>query len=124
MLTDGALKFLKPLKHDPNAERLVCMIPMGGIYWADEIPDFRALIEMPEVDRNSVYRLFSIRFRLWNGETLDADDRAYWESAAALVPDYPVFRRAHISGEDRAAQESAEKECLEGFEILLLLPAR
>ena len=83
---------------------------------ADEIPDFHALIDIPEHDRNQIYRLFKIRFKLWAGDELDAEDQSYWDSARAQVPDYPVFHRVHISDEDRAAQTAAEEGTLAGFE--------
>lgn len=75
MLTAGALEYLRPLAFDPSAERLSCLIPMGGIYWSDEIPDFRTLMHVKESDRNQIYRLFSIRFKLWAGEELADDDK-------------------------------------------------
>ena len=118
MLSDGALKYLLPLKHDPKAERRSCMIPMGGIYWADEIPDFHALMDVPEHDRTLIYRLFSIRFKLWAGDDLNDEDQSYWDSARSQVPDYPVFHRVHISDEDRAAQAAAQEDALAGFEAL------
>jgi hypothetical protein len=115
MLSAEALKYLQPLKHDPTAERLSCMLPMGGIYWADEIPDFPALMRVPEQDRNLIFQLFRIRFKLWAGEDLDNDDRSYWDTARSQVPDYPVFHRVHISDEDRVAQAAFEIETLNAF---------
>jgi hypothetical protein len=118
MLTEGALKYLRPLRFNPSAERHSCVIPMGGIYWSDEIPDFRALMDVPESDRKQIYRLFAIRFKLWDGEELSDDDRSYWSAAQQLVPDYPVFHRVQISDRDRAAQAAAEQEAVAGFEAL------
>ncbi len=118
MLTDGALKYLRPLRFDPNAERLSCMIPLGGIYWSDEIPDFHALMDVLESDRKQIYRLFAIRFKLWAGEELTDDDQSYWNAAKQLIPDYPVFHRIRISDGDRLAQAAAEQEAVAGFEAL------
>ena len=118
MLTDAALKYLRPLKFNPRAERLSCMIPMGGIYWSDEIPDFRALMDLPDSELKQIYRLFAIRFRLWAGEALTDDDQSYWDAAQQLVPDYPLFHRVRISDDDRAAQEATEQETIAGFEAL------
>ena len=118
MLSDGALDYLRPLTFDPDAERLSCMIPMGGIYWADEIPDFRVLMDVPKSDRDLIFRLFSIRFKLWAGDELSGDDQSYWDNAQRLVPDYPVFHRVDISDDDRAAQTAAEEDAMAGFEAL------
>jgi hypothetical protein len=95
------------------------MIPMGGIYWSDEIPDFRALMDVLEPDRKQIYRLFAIRFKIWAGEVLSDDDQSYWNAAKQLIPDYPVFHRIRISDRDRAAQAAAEQEAVAGFEALL-----
>ena len=118
MLTDGALKYLRPLTFNPHAERLSCMIPLGGIYWSDEIPDFHALMNVPESDRKQIYRLFAIRFPLWAGEQLSDDDRSYWNGTQRLIPNYPVFHRVQISDDDRAAQAAAEQDAIAGFEEL------
>jgi hypothetical protein len=118
MLTEGALNYLRPLRFNPTAERLSCMIPMGGIYWSDEIPDFHALMTVSESDRKEIYRLFAIRFKLWAGEELTDDEQSYWNDARELVPDYPVFHRIRISDGDRAAQAAAEEEAIAGFEAL------
>jgi len=119
MLSDAAVNFLQPLKHNPDAERFMSMIPLGGIYWDDEIPDFRELMTLHKDDRDSIFRLFSIRFKLWAGDELDAVDQSYWESAQQLVPNYPLFRRIDLSDDDRAAQLQAEQETMAGFEALI-----
>ncbi len=62
MLSEGALEYLQTLSYDSDAEGRSCIIPLGGIYWADEIPDFHALLKVPKSDRDLIYRLFSIRF--------------------------------------------------------------
>jgi hypothetical protein len=118
MLSARALDYLTPLTYRPNAERRSCVIPLGGIYWADEIPDFNALIKVPESDRNLIYRLFSIRFKIWGGEVLSNSDRRYWDEARSMVPDYPLFRRLQLSLDDQRAQEEVERDALEGFSTL------
>jgi hypothetical protein len=118
MLSEGARNYLRPLAFNPSAERQSCIIPMGGIYWSDEIPDFQALLDVPESDRNQVYRLFAIRFKLWAGEELSDADQFFWNAAQQAVPEYPVFHRIRISEEDRAAQAAVEQETIAGFETL------
>jgi len=36
-------------------------LPLGGIYWEDEMPDLRQIMKIHEEDRNQMFRLFSIR---------------------------------------------------------------
>ena len=118
MLSEAAVNYLQPLKHNPDAQRHCSMIPLGGIYWDDEIPEFSKLMTVPKDDRDAIFRLFSIRFKLWAGDELDADDQAYWDAALEVVPDYPLFRRIELSDDDRAAQLYTEQETLAGFEAL------
>jgi len=118
MLSPGALRYLKPLRYDPGAARISCMIPMGGIYWTDEIPDFHALRALPEADRELIYRLFSIRFKIWAGHELDSDDQRFWDTARSQVPDYPVFHRTDLTPDDRAAQEAAEEDTVAALQAL------
>jgi hypothetical protein len=118
MLSDAAVAFLSPLKYRADAERRSCMLPLGGIYWEDEIPDFNALLKVPEHDRGLIYRLFSVRFRIWNGETLSEADQRFWEAARSRVPDYPLFRRLELSADDQRAQDEVERNAIEAFEVL------
>jgi hypothetical protein len=118
MLTDRAIAYLQPLTFSTTAARLNCFIPLGGIYWNDEIPDFDALLEIPEQDRLGIYKLFSIRFRIWKGEELDAAEKMFWEEARGQVPDYALFHRLKLSDEERTAQEQLETEMGEVFEAM------
>ncbi|MEM7392569.1 MAG: hypothetical protein AAF492_09480, partial [Verrucomicrobiota bacterium] len=101
-----------------TAERQTCVLPLGGIYWDDEIPEFRALMDIPESDRLSILNLFRIRFKIWDGEPPSGEDKVFWDVARNQVPDYPLFRRLELSEDDRAAQEHVERSAEEGFEAL------
>jgi hypothetical protein len=118
MLSKAAIAFLSPLTYRANAERRSCLLPLGGIYWEDEIPDFDVLLELSERDRNLVYRLFSIRFKSWNGETLSDADQSFWVKARSQVPNYPLFQRLELSAEDQRAQDEVERDAVEGFRAL------
>ena len=113
MLSQTAIDFLSPLTYKENAERRICFLPLGGIYWEDEIPDFQELHNLPKHDRNLVYRLFSIRFSIWNGEELSEGDQRYWDEARLQVPKYAMFQRLKLSFEDEQAQDAVEREVLE-----------
>jgi hypothetical protein len=119
MLSDRAIAFLQPLTFSKTALRKTCLIPLGGIYWDDEIPDFHKLMAMPEKDRSGIYRLLSIRFKIWDGVAPEGDDRKFWDAARAKVPEYALFSRLELSNEDRALQEEIEREVEEGFKCLL-----
>jgi hypothetical protein len=118
MLSDAAVAFLSTLSHSPHAQRHSSLLPLGGIYWDDEIPDFKALFMLPTPDRDQVLRLFSIRFKIWDGSPLPSADELFWQEAQSQVPTYPLFQRTVLSEEDQQAQERAERDTLDGFEAL------
>jgi hypothetical protein len=118
MLTERAVAYLQPLRFSNSAERKTCLIPLGGIYWEDEFPDFREMMDLPEVDRSGIYRLLALRFKIWKGVELEGADREFWDAARAQVPEYALFSRLKLSDEDRAAQEAIEAELEEAFELL------
>ncbi len=118
MLSDSAIQYLQPFMYRADAKRILWHIPLGGICWDDEITDFMDLFKLSQEDRNSITRLFSIRFKIWDGEPLSSDDQQFWDTARSQVPHYALFHRLVLSDEDRAAQEQVESEILRGFDIL------
>ena len=118
MLTAHTTHYLKGLAYNPSAERIPCIIPLGGIYWSDEIPDFDTFFEFPEDDQASILRLFSIRFTIWAGHELAKDDASYWEEARTLFPHCPIFRRLQLSPDDQKAQEATMKNAEEFFDAM------
>ena len=65
-----------------------------------------------------IYKLFSIRFEIWDSKTISESDQTFWDEARALVPEYPLFRRLQLSTEDRQAQDEVECKAIAGFEAL------
>jgi hypothetical protein len=119
MLGHTAVDFLRPLSFRAEAECRVCLLPLGGIYWEDELPAYEALHKLPESDRNAILRLFSIRFKIWAKQRLSADDQEYWNVACSQVPTYALFHRLELSTDERQAQERVEREAQKCFEALI-----
>jgi hypothetical protein len=86
MLTTESVNYLKPFVFREDAERLTCVHPLGGIYWADEIPNFKELTRIPEPDRIGIFHLFRIRFLIWNGDELSDDDKIFLEHGCVILP--------------------------------------
>lgn len=118
MLSSRAHEYLSGLRFDPCAERRWCNIPLGGIYWSDEIPDFKELHRFSEEDRQGIYRLFSIRFQLWSGARLSAEDDIFWCYCERAYPECPIFRRTTLTPDDRKAQDECEAETIKAFDAL------
>jgi len=118
MFTERATQYLEGGVFDPAAERDQSIVPLGGIYWKDEIPDWDRFLELSEADQMAILRLFSIRFQLWAGQELSADDAAYWGGARSLFPGCPIFQRLKLSAEEEQAQEVARTEVLKCFDAM------
>jgi hypothetical protein len=98
---------------------MVSWIPLGSIYWEDEMPDDRDLIRFSEEERNIILRLFSIRFKIWDDEPLSTEEVSLWEAARSDLGDWALFHRLVLSADDRDAREQAEREVEKGFEAFL-----
>jgi len=83
------------------------------------MPDIRHLMNIPEDDRNQIFRLFAIRLRLWKGEPLPDVEQQFWDTIYSQVPRWAFFRRQQISDDDLHAQEQAEQDTAEALEVLL-----
>jgi hypothetical protein len=118
MLSTTAVAFLSPLTYRVHARRRICFVPLGGIYWDDEIPNVRLLLALPSSDRDLIFRLFGIRFRLWAGKELSRDDQSFLDTARSQVPAYALFQRLTLGPDDRRAQEEFEGSAIESFKEL------
>jgi hypothetical protein len=119
MLSETTLGFLSTLTYRGDAKRQVCWLPLSGIYWDDEMPDVGHLTKIPEDDKHQIFRLFSIRVRLWKGEPLLDADSQFWDTTYSQVPSWAFFHRQQISADDLRAQEHAERASTEVFEALI-----
>lgn len=110
MLTEPLIALLNRLPLRVDAKRMVSIIPLGSIYWDDEMPDGVSVARLPEDEQNMMWQLFAIRFRIWDNEELTAEDKSFWDSARSEVPDWALFQRLALSEDDRKAREKAEKD--------------
>ena len=56
MLTEKAAAIISAMVYDPNAEPQHSLIPLGSIYWPDELPGIQFVV-MKDQDRNRSGRL-------------------------------------------------------------------
>ncbi|MGA2377256.1 MAG: hypothetical protein ABSF72_17190 [Candidatus Sulfotelmatobacter sp.] len=109
MFTKTTIAQLSDLTYRPDAKLQVCLLPLAGIYWEDEMPDLHQIMKIPKDDRNQMFRLFGIRVRLWKGEVLSADEQLFWDTSRSQMPSWALFQRQTISDDDRRAQDEAEQ---------------
>jgi hypothetical protein len=118
MLSDKTATQLSALTYRADAKRQVCLLPLGGIFWDDEMPQMRDFVHIPEEDRTQILRMFGIRLSHWKGETLTESDHKFWDEINLKAPTWALFRRQHISAEDLLAQNEAEEQTARELEAL------
>ena len=106
MLAESTIAYLNALTFRPDANRLTCWIPLGGIYWDDELPDIRLVYSLPEPERSSLRQLIRIRLQIWSSEQLSPADQQFWDEARQQAPQYALFRRLELSDEVRRVHEA------------------
>jgi hypothetical protein len=116
MLSERMVAVLSALPYRPDSEWEVCILPFGSVYWKDEMPEIRDMLDTQ--DRTTVLRMFGIRLQLWDNEVLNAEDRQLWDAVQRQVPDWALFKRLSLSDEQRAAREQAEQQVQQEFESL------
>jgi hypothetical protein len=117
-LDSAVVSCLSKLSYRPDAAQQVCIIPLSGIYWEDEMPAMSELFRLAESSQLQIFRLFSIRYKLWDGETLSMEDQQFWDSARAQVPGAAIFQRITLSPADQSAHMKARQSCEQEFEQL------
>jgi hypothetical protein len=118
MLSETAVKELAGLAFKADAEWMVNVLPLGSVYWADEMPDIRQLVHCQEQDRKEILQMFGIRLKVWDGKVLSDDEARLWESMRDQVPSWPLFRRLKLTEDRRVAWRKAEKQVAQEFEAL------
>jgi hypothetical protein len=116
MLSERMVAVLSAVPYRPDAEWGVNILPSGSVYWKDEMPEMRDLLDIQ--DMTTVFRIFGIRLQLWDNEVLNAEDRQLWDAVKRQVPDWALFKRLRLSDEQRAAREKAEQQVQREFESL------
>ena len=89
LLTDAIIDLLRRLAVRADARRMVSLIPLGSIYWEDEMPDYLDLAKLSEDERNAVWRLFAIRFKVWDA------NRSRLTIRSSGTPPMPRCRPGH-----------------------------
>jgi hypothetical protein len=118
MISDETKKYLASLVYSKDAQRIGSIMPLGGIYWKDEIPDFPALRQLPDHVKGEIYRIIRIRYDLWDDKELSPEDIKFLEFARLQVPDCPIFQRLVLSEDDRLAQKSTRGELSDIHEMM------
>ncbi len=116
MLSAKALTVLRALTYRPDADWAVNILPFGSIYWNDEMPDVRSLLDFN--DMALIFKMFGIRLNIWDGKPLTNADQQLWNTVQRQVPHWALFKRLSLSDEQRLARAEAERQVEQEFESL------
>ena len=102
-VTPETARTIENLVLNPSASIVYCELPLGSIYFSDELPE--NLLPGRVADYLQVMRILGLRVNLWNGLALSAEDQAFWQDAQHRFPNWPVFQRMTLTPEQRRAHE-------------------
>ncbi|HEU4389909.1 MAG TPA: hypothetical protein VFV34_19055 [Blastocatellia bacterium] len=112
-LTEACATKISSLRYDPEAEIIYCPLPLGSIYFSDEVPDDLIPEDAPDGlspetvrDFMQVMEVLGVRVNLWNSYELSAEEQALWTEARQRFPEWPIFQRPELTLEQRKEHES------------------
>lgn len=117
MFSEHAAEIIETLRFDPSARMIRCTLPLGSIYWEDELPpdDFAAFLEP---DRKLVMKVFSIRISYWSDDALGEADQQFFNDVRNKFPNWPLFQRLELNFDSRKAHEETQNSLLDFFALL------
>lgn len=110
-------KMIQELNFDPNAKIIFCAIPLGSIFWTDEIP-YENFLARGE-DKEQILKIFAIRISYWNNEKISFEDSILWEEAKSKFPRWPIFCRLELTPCERKIHEDTQNETEHIFDFLI-----
>jgi hypothetical protein len=117
MLSEKIVAVLAALPYQSDAEWEVNILPFGSIFWKDEMPALVDLFDRPD-DMASIFAMFGMRLKIWDGVTLDAQEQQLWDAVQRQVPQWALFERLRLTDEQRLAREKAERQVEQEFESI------
>ena len=115
MLPEKTFAYLNTLTYRDDAKRFISILPLGSICWEDESVALSIFPPLPEPEQMEILRVFSIRMKIWDGETLTDDDRDFWETVHSHATKWAIFRRLELSRDEQRQREEIERNCAKEF---------
>jgi hypothetical protein len=109
------VEIIEKLRFEPQAEMRWCLVPLGSIYWSDELPRKMFLEFREAADRDFAMRLFAIRINFWNNGAMKEEDEAFWNEAKTRFPSWPIFQRLELTNESKRAHLKVQAEAEQFF---------
>lgn len=91
------------------------ILPLGSVYWTDELPPLKFLGFTRDHDRMFVMQLFAIRINFWTNGEINDEEVTYWNEAKERFPHWPIFQRLNATDEIKRAHAECQKQMEEFF---------
>ena len=114
MFSENTNQIISSLRFDPNAETIYSLLPLGSIFWADELPPLKFLAFGE--DGSKIMRLFAIRIAYWETHQIPESDLSFWEQAQQQFPEWPFFSRLELTSAQHQQHKDAQREMENFFE--------
>jgi hypothetical protein len=116
MFSELTVQIISSLRFDPNAQTVYCLLPLGSIFWSDELPQLKFLAFGDDHDK--IMRLFAIRINYWETNEIPAADLSVWEHAQREFPEWPFFRRLALTSAQLQQHKNAQQQMENLFDEL------
>lgn len=115
LVSNEGAAIIESLRFDPQARMRWSILPLGSIYWTDELPPLMFLEFKQNDDRMFVMHLFAVRINFWTNGEMNDEEATFWNEAKARFPNWPIFQRLNVSDEIKRDHEECQKEMEEFF---------
>jgi hypothetical protein len=114
-LSNEGAAIIETLRFDPQAQMGWSILPLGSVYWTDELPPLKFLAFKRNEDQRFVMQLFAIRINFWTNGEMNDEEVTYWNEAKTRFPNWPIFQRLNATDEIKREHEQCQKQMEEFF---------
>lgn len=119
MFSEKTVQIISSLHFDSNAETIYSLLPLGSIFWSDELPPLKFLAFGPDGKR--IMQLFALRIKFWETGEIPAEDLSFWEHAQRQFPEWPFFCRLELTPAQHQQHIDAQRQMENFFDELSTL---
>lgn len=113
---------LQSLTYNPHAQLKAYFVPYGGIYWEDELPEYKILLSLSDQEYLYPFLMLNVRRKLWAHESLSEEEQRQWKFAQEIYPNWPIFKRLHITEDEYQQQLACEESSNQFYEAMMNVP--
>ena len=92
------------------------LFPLVSFIWSDEFPDDDFKRVGSDSFHRFILRIVGDRLHFWKTGSVADSDRDTWQFGKELIPEWPLFQRLKLSGEQEATLDQIEENFGGDFE--------